>query len=298
MSRKRRRSRSSSYDHSSSSDHKSSKRRHSQSGDRKQRKSDESKKEGAKAIETIKRLWNMFYPEEPTIDKQRLERTVSDIFREYASVKNSISEYKKRDGDLILQLGEMEKMLEKQDNYINTLKMCLTNRTLAMRKQFTDPLVNHNYKLLRDRLKDTEEKLRASQRELQAAEFSAESSTGRQLIKRCRKLQEENLELGRRLECTQEKELKRQLELQKEYSYELSTALSEAQSWMSEILNSDQGSPPGADRASRSRSGDRDSRRERSSHVSKSESKSKRDGDSRRERSSMVSKSESKSKRV
>jgi len=280
MSRKRRRSRSSSYYRSPSTDRKSSRRSHG-SGDSKLRSYEESQKEkeGAKSIAMVGRLWKVFFPDERQgVDMPRLERAVSDMFHEYASVKASISEYRKRDAELIHQLGEREKLLEQQDNYINTLKMCLTNRTLEMRRQFTDPLVNHNYKLLRDRLKDTEEKLRASQRELQAAEFSAESSTGRQLIKRCRKLQEENLELGRRLECTQEKELKRKLELQKEYSYELSTALSEAQSWMSEILNSDQ--PPEGDtssrRNSRSRSADGDSNREQSSLVSRSESKSKR----------------------
>jgi len=280
MSRKRRRSRSSSYYRSPSTDRKSSRRSHG-SGESKLRSYEESQKEkeGAKSIAMVGRLWKVFFPEERQgVDMQRLERAVSDMFHEYASVKASISEYRKRDAELIHQLGEREKLLEQQDNYINTLKMCLTNRTLEMRRQFTDPLVNHNYKLLRDRLKDTEEKLRASQRELQAAEFSAESSTGRQLIKRCRKLQEENLELGRRLECTQEKELRRKLELQKEYSYELSTALSEAQSWMSEILNADQ--PPedetSSRRASRSRTPDRDSNREQSSIISRSQSKSKR----------------------
>jgi len=186
-------------------------------------------------------LWKQFYPgaNQVTPESQKLERAILDMKSDHEQLKKQVKEYKKRDGELLTLVHDRQSQITRLEGYIKTLKSAMSNRTLDVRRSFTDPLINHNYLRLENKLKDTEQKLRASHRELKAAEFSAQSSTGRQLMARCRKLQEENQELGRALETTREKELEKQLAVQLDYTRELAEALRENQNFISELCDGD-----------------------------------------------------------
>lgn len=59
--------------------------------------------------------------------------------------------------------------------------------------------MNENYRLVKEQLGVLEKKLLEAQQDLLANEFSTQSATGRQLMAKCKRLQEENEQFGKEM---------------------------------------------------------------------------------------------------
>ncbi len=85
--------------------------------------------------------------------------------------------------------------------------------------------MNDAFTALQERVKDLEKKLRTATEDLKAVQFTPQTLAGRQLISKCRRLQEENEEFGRQLSDGRLQRLEADLTLQKMLTEELQHAV-------------------------------------------------------------------------
>jgi chromosome segregation ATPase len=92
-----------------------------------------------------------------------------------------------------------------------------------------DPLVNRNFTLLQEKVTGLEKKLQTAHEDLQAVQFDPNNTSfaGKQLIARCRRLKEENEELGKKQAEGDSGPLKTQIKLQKSEIERLNAQLAE-----------------------------------------------------------------------
>ncbi|KAK9763623.1 hypothetical protein K7432_009518 [Basidiobolus ranarum] len=94
----------------------------------------------------------------------------------------------KKEEDMQLLLGE-----------VKSLAQNLNPETHDMRRKLLDPAINALFVLMKKELGKKEAKIKQLTEELEAVNFTPSSLTGKRLLAKCRSLQHENEELGKRL---------------------------------------------------------------------------------------------------
>lgn len=114
----------------------------------------------------------------------------------------SLIETKKRERHLVIRLTQKEKDISSLEGYIKELTDVSENRALQLRSSFADPLINELIEALQLQLAETEKRLKNVLDEQRAFQFSPDvcNPKGLQLLSKCRRLQMENDELGRKLD--------------------------------------------------------------------------------------------------
>ena len=82
------------------------------------------------------------------------------------------------------------------DFIVNFAKLSCKMIVVIVRLGQVDPWLNDGHQRVCDELASTQRKLRELQEDFAAAQYSSESFVGRQLIAKCRRLQQENEDLG------------------------------------------------------------------------------------------------------
>jgi len=149
------------------------------------------------------------------------EKQLSNFLHENRTLRESLKEAKKREAELVNRLTQKEKDIHSLETTIKDLKESSNKKSLRMRTTFMDPLINENYRLLRNELSACKKQLQTAQDDLKATVFNPNSIIGHQLIAKCRKLQDENEEFGRKLSEGKTHQLQAELANQKLYTDEL-----------------------------------------------------------------------------
>jgi len=108
-------------------------------------------------------------------------------------------EYKQREYMYIAQICTLQKKLIQLQQTIPDWRNEHDVVDCQMRRAIVDPTVNLEIKELRTKLFEKDQEIRKLKGELQAANFSTDSTMGRKLINKCKALQEENNDLGKLL---------------------------------------------------------------------------------------------------
>lgn len=149
------------------------------------------------------------------------EKQLSNFLHENRTLRESLKEAKKREAELVNRLTQKEKDIHSLETTIKDLKESSNKKSLRMRTTFMDPLINENYRLLRNELSACKKQLQTAQDDMKATVFNPNSIIGHQLIAKCRKLQDENEEFGRKLSEGKTHQLQAELANQKVYTDEL-----------------------------------------------------------------------------
>ena len=145
------------------------------------------------------------------------EGGAQELQRANAELREQLKEAKKRESELVVRLTRKERDIFNLEAYIKELMESSEKKMLQMRTTFMDPLVNENFQRLQDQIAEYEKKLVTAQEDLKAVQFDANNNSymGKQLIAKCRRLQEENEEHGKELAQSDSGRMSAQLKLQK-----------------------------------------------------------------------------------
>ncbi|ANQ11166.1 Uncharacterized protein PCOAH_00053770 [Plasmodium coatneyi] len=129
------------------------------------------------------------------------------------SLSDHLSEFKKREHVYLACISSLEKEICQTHTYLNewrnmhmyedeegkASKDDLMNIN-SLRNLLIDPSINLEIKELRQKIYEVTKKWNLAEEKLQGFNFDAQSSAGQRLISKCKKLQDENYELGKTLE--------------------------------------------------------------------------------------------------
>jgi len=126
------------------------------------------------------------------------------------------------------RLAQREKDQDGFEAYLRHLSDENEESLKKLRATWMDPLINDNFRYLLSEVASLEKKLQQAQADLLVNTFNPNSVTGKQLIAKCKRLQEENEALGRQLEAGKQ-ELEQQNALLKDINEELQRGMAEMQ---------------------------------------------------------------------
>ncbi|ORX96665.1 hypothetical protein K493DRAFT_407164 [Basidiobolus meristosporus CBS 931.73] len=98
-----------------------------------------------------------------------------------------------------LKVAKKEEEIQLLLGEVKTLAENLNPETHDMRRKLLDPAINALFVLMKKELGKKEAKIKQLTEELEAVNFTPSSLTGKRLLAKCRSLQHENEELGKRL---------------------------------------------------------------------------------------------------
>eukprot|EP01083_Nonionella_stella_P145707 457095_1 len=191
------------------------------------------------SIQSIKLLVNLskslFPNADHPVSAQKIEDIVLSLHKDNQSLAEQNNSLKARESELLFRLVQKERDVCALESRVKEAGAKLDKEMVKFRAQYMDPVINQNFRRLARELEEAKANLKLAHDEIKAAEFSSKSATGRQLIQKCRSLQEENEELGRQIaECEENKTLAK-LALQQEYAKELNATLQESNQFVVEL---------------------------------------------------------------
>ena len=143
-------------------------------------------------------------------------------------LEGEVRALREREGALVMKLSM-------QEGEVHTLKSCIqdlyktkSRAEGSLRKTLLDPTINMEVKLLKDQLREANDKLDTNQAELEAVKFDPKSNTGRKLVNKCKTLVRENEELGKQVSEGNIQQLRVERDLQKSEVVRLRKDLEEA----------------------------------------------------------------------
>jgi len=101
----------------------------------------------------------------------------------------------------LARLSELERELHRERKTSSEIQAAFDDSRgkASLRLALVDPVVNMEILLLREKLRQKEEKIESLQDEISSSSFDPKSICGQKLMKKCRALLEENQDLGRQL---------------------------------------------------------------------------------------------------
>eukprot|EP00947_MAST-08B_sp_MAST-8B-sp1_P001110 g1110.t1 len=143
-------------------------------------------------------------------------------------LEQELKEVKEREGLLVMRLSMKESEIHQLQSCVQDLYKTQGRAEGFLRKTLLDPAVNLEVQLLKNQLKDANEKVKTYQQELEAVKFDPKSNTGRKLVAKCRTLLLENEELGKQVSEGTIQQLRVERDLQKAEVVRLRKDLEEA----------------------------------------------------------------------
>eukprot|EP00397_Hematodinium_sp_SG-2012_P064082 GEMP01089824.1.p1 GENE.GEMP01089824.1~~GEMP01089824.1.p1 ORF type:complete len:192 (+),score=50.26 GEMP01089824.1:44-619(+) len=101
----------------------------------------------------------------------------------------------------LAKLSELDRCLLREKQIASEIQAAFEDSTskTSLRQGLVDPVVNMEILLLRQKLREKEQKIESLQDEINSSSFDPKSISGQKLMKKCRALLEENQDLGRQL---------------------------------------------------------------------------------------------------
>lgn len=146
-----------------------------------------------------------------------------------------LGQHRRRESALVLRLALKERENSDASRQLGELREATQPPHSQQTSLLLDPAVNAEIMRLRDEVREARKREREATDELQASGFNQGSIAGKQLMKKCTDLQEENAQLGKDLSEGRMQKLKADAALQKEHAGELRKALAETREWVEHL---------------------------------------------------------------
>ncbi|KAH9624312.1 hypothetical protein KSS87_005227 [Heliosperma pusillum] len=137
------------------------------------------------------------------------------------SLKEQLEKAKKKEAAFIVTFAKREQEVAELKAAIRELRAQLKPISMQTRRFLLDPAIHEEFMRLKNLVEEKEKKVKELQDNINAVNFQPNSKMGKQLIARCKTLQEENEEIGNQASEGKVKELSMKLGLQKSQNAEL-----------------------------------------------------------------------------
>jgi len=158
----------------------------------------------------------------PRTTESSFNDTSLELKTENERLKEQVNELKKRESALVMRLSLKEselnelKLLHADHQKVRSLPSISQLHQLLL-----DPAVNMSFQKMKEDIDKSQSKLKTTQEELEAVQFTSNSITGKKLLAKCRLLQDENEEFGVQLSEERVHKLENEIALQRELTEEL-----------------------------------------------------------------------------
>ncbi|KAL6174922.1 hypothetical protein ACLB2K_051567 [Fragaria x ananassa] len=137
------------------------------------------------------------------------------------SLKEQLEKAKKKEAAFIVTFAKREQEIAELKSAVRDLRAQLKPPSLQARKLLLDPAIHEEFTRLKNLVEEKEKKLKEFQENAAANNFTPTSKMGKQLMAKCKTLQEENEEIGMEASEGKVHELSMKLALQKNQNAEL-----------------------------------------------------------------------------
>ncbi|ELK33767.1 Pre-mRNA-splicing regulator WTAP [Myotis davidii] len=173
---------------------------------------------------------------------QALEDKYTDLNSNVTGLRESAEKLKQRQevsarrkDILVMRLATKEQEVQEYTAQIQYLQQVQQPSAPQPTSTAVDPAINFFFLKMRGELDETKDKLEQTQNELSAWKFTPDSQTGKDVMVKCRRLLQENQQLGRQVNRELIAQLEAELALQKKYSEELKSSRSELNDFVSQL---------------------------------------------------------------
>lgn len=135
--------------------------------------------------------------------------------------KETVRDYEERFCALHYQLNQTQSENFDLRKALNQAQLANEPAIIQVKQLLLDPAMNKEFTLLKTELESNQAEIRRLQGELDGVSFTQQSKAGRLLMAKCRKLQEENEEMGRELSEGNVHQLETQLGMAKQFADEV-----------------------------------------------------------------------------
>ncbi|GIM05202.1 hypothetical protein Vretimale_9641, partial [Volvox reticuliferus] len=132
-------------------------------------------------------------------DVHTVLETVRRIKASESSAQEELRQLRRRDAALQMQLADRNLEALELRRELASAASAADPSVVQLKQLMLDPAVAREFSRLRSELEAAQAELATAREELAAVTFTQESKVGRQLMAKCRSLQEENEEMGREL---------------------------------------------------------------------------------------------------
>lgn len=160
----------------------------------------------------------------PPAREQDLASIVEAVQRVNASerqLQEEVGQLRKREAALQIQLAERSMDNVELRRELASTWQAADPSIIQLKQLLLDPSTNREFQRLKNEVEESQKEQRRLQDELEAVNFTQESKIGRQLMAKCRSLQEENEEIGREISEGKIHQLETQLAMAKEYAEDM-----------------------------------------------------------------------------
>lgn len=154
---------------------------------------------------------------------------VTDIQASVKQLKDENRNMRHQEAALHVQLAEKNLENIELRRSLNNSWQATEPSILQVKQLLLDPAINREFQRLKSEVEDSHKEVRRVQEELEVVTFTQESKAGRQLMAKCRALQEENEEMGRELSDSRAQQLQTQLDVAKELTVQMKKCLVDIQ---------------------------------------------------------------------
>eukprot|EP00210_Caulerpa_lentillifera_P009254 g8821.t1 len=135
--------------------------------------------------------------------------------------QETVRDYEERFCALHYQLNQTQSENFDLRKALNQSQLANEPAIIQVKQLLLDPAMNKEFTLLKNELESNQAEIRRLQGELDGVSFTQQSKAGRLLMAKCRKLQEENEEMGRELSEGNVHQLETQLGMAKQFADEV-----------------------------------------------------------------------------
>ncbi|CAN6713823.1 unnamed protein product [Malus baccata var. baccata] len=171
--------------------------------------------------------WHSSFQNEPCLasgtspDPKLVINYLQSLKNSEESLKEQLEKAKKKEAAFIVTFAKREQEIAELKSAVRELKAQLKPPSMQARRLLLDPAIHEEFTRLKTLVEEKEKKVKELKEDIEALSFTAASKMGKQLMAKCRTLQEENEEIGNEASEGKMHELSMKLALQKSQNAEL-----------------------------------------------------------------------------
>ncbi|XP_051136761.1 FKBP12-interacting protein of 37 kDa [Andrographis paniculata] len=148
------------------------------------------------------------------------------------ALKEQLEKAKKKEAAFIVTFAKREQEIAELKSAVRDLRAQMKPPSLQARRLLLDPAIHEEFVRLKNLVEEKENKVKELQDHISAVTFTTQSKMGKQLMAKCRTLQEENEEMGNQAKEGKIHELSMKLAVQRTQNYELRSLFEEVSKQM------------------------------------------------------------------
>eukprot|EP00262_Sarcandra_glabra_P000368 TRINITY_DN10427_c0_g2_i1.p1 TRINITY_DN10427_c0_g2~~TRINITY_DN10427_c0_g2_i1.p1 ORF type:complete len:344 (-),score=92.49 TRINITY_DN10427_c0_g2_i1:151-1182(-) len=153
------------------------------------------------------------------------------------SLKEQLEKARKKEAAFIVTFAKREQEIAELKSAVRDLKAQLKPPSMQARRLLLDPAIHEEFTRLKNLVEEKEKRVKELQDNVAAVNFTPQSKMGKQLMAKCRTLQEENEEIGTLASEGKIHELEMKLALQRSQNAELRNQFEGLYKYMDGLTN-------------------------------------------------------------